>query len=171
MLIYYRSLLLKWWDQDASRVILEADFTQLFRRTIESEVTNRPCRLTGLNTPRIAARSPNPLPKKEHRIARLARERRLEAVLCPASGSASGRVLHPVHWRHTRFLPKLSLSARPRWAINTHSEFMCSRESSDGANPFISVSAHLSVCVCMWAGPAIQLTPKPYYINASADSR
>ena len=53
----------------ANRIILRAGFTQLFRRTIQSEVTNRPCRLAGLNTPRIAALSPIPLPKKEHRIA------------------------------------------------------------------------------------------------------
>ena len=42
------------------------------------------------------------------------------------------------------------MSAWPRWAVNNHREFMCLRESSDGAKLFISATA-------------IQLTPKLYY--------
>ena len=37
-----------------------------------------------------------------------------------------------------------------QWSVSTHLEFMCLRESSEGANPLISAKA-------------IQLTPKLYY--------
>jgi len=46
---------------------------------------------------------------------------------------ASGPVPHQVHRRHARFLPRLPVRARRH-----PPEFMCLRESSDGANPFIS---------------------------------
>jgi len=106
--------------------------------------------LTSLNIPRIAGRSPIPLPKKEHRIARSAKEPRLEAVLYPASGSGSGPASRPSPRSSTpisRALPgQTSHKHVGAWDVNNYTKFICLRGSSDSASPFISVTA-------------IQLTP------------
>jgi len=111
-------------------------------------------RHTGLNITRITARSPSPLPKKEHRIVsglwnHASRRYTYSVIVMPiimwVLCQASGPVIHQVHWRHVRFLPRLPVGARGQWAAGTHVEFMYLR-----ANPFISAKA-------------VQLTPKLYY--------
>jgi len=105
-----------------------------------------PSSLTGLNTPRIVV---------SRRLKRSTTSRPGQGTM-PRSDAVPSLWLclwprpHQVHWRHARFLPKLSVSAWRQWAVSTHTEFMCLRESSDSANPFVSATA-------------IQLTPKPYY--------
>jgi len=103
--------------------------------------------LTGLNTPRIAARSPSRLPKKEHRIASGLGNHASER--CCAQPLAL-----PLAQSYIKYtdVTRASCSSFP-WAhdLSTHTDFMCLRDPSDGANPFI-------------AATAIQLTPKLYYI-------
>jgi len=88
--------------------------------------------------------------KKEHRIAPSAKEPRLEAVLFPASGSASGPASRPSPRSGTPILRALPAQTSHEhvgpWVVNNQVEFMCLRESSDSADPFI-------------AATAIQLTP------------
>ena len=90
-------------------------------------------RLTGFYTPRIAAWSPIPLPKKEHRIARSAREPRLEAVLYPATGSGSGPASRPSPRSGTLISRALPAQTSHEHMVSNHTKFMWLRESLDSA--------------------------------------
>jgi len=74
-----------------------------------------------------------------------AREPRLEAVLYPASGSGSGPASRPSPRSGTpisRALPaQTSHEHVGPCVVNNQIEFMCLRESSDSADPFISATA------------------------------
>jgi len=81
---------------------------------------------------------------------RAAREPRLEAVLYPASGSASGPAFRPSPTSGTPISRALHAQTSQEyvgpWVVSNYTKFMCLRGSSDGADSFISATA-------------IQLTP------------
>jgi len=79
-----------------------------------------------------------------------ASEPRLEAVLYPASGFGSSPASRPSARSGTPISCALNAQTSHehvgRWVVNNYTKFICLRESSDGASPFISATA-------------IQLTP------------
>ena len=121
--------------------------SQLFSQTTESEVTKRPGSRVQIPLGSLPGRL---FPCLKRSIASRVRlgQPRLEAVLYPASGSGPASRPSP-----TSSTP-LSRALRAQtscehvgpWVVSNHIEFICIRESSDSADPFISATA-------------IQLTP------------
>jgi len=110
----------------------QADSEENEVKCIRERSARHSCRHTGLNITTITARSPSPLPKKEHRIVpglwnHASRRYTYSVIVMPiimwVLCQASEPVLHQVHWRHVRFLPRLPVGARGQWAVGTHVEF------------------------------------------------
>jgi len=114
------------------------------RSTAESEVTKRPGSRVFISPGSPAGRLAGCL-KRSIALRVRTRDPRLEAVIYPASGSASGPASRPSPRSGTPISCALPVQTSHEhvgpWVVSNNTKIICLRGSSDGANQFISVTA------------------------------